>query len=214
MIAMGDSESIRPLPVSRRKRKELRTPNPEVRSRLLAAANELIRKEGVPNLRIDEVAENAGLSVGTFYLYFEGKDDLFTSLVVDHNHDLLTRLQESQAGGGCVAERLLRRMNAYLDFTEENEKLYLYYRSAGSMQTTEGDLQQWLFRLNANDLQPTLEEGIKNGEIRPQDAELLAQALVGLHYHMVGFWLENKESVSRDYLRTFMMEMLRTQFLL
>ena len=37
------------------------------------AAADLIKEEGWPAVRIDEIAERAGLSVGTFYLYFDGK---------------------------------------------------------------------------------------------------------------------------------------------
>ena len=73
---------IRVLTSSGRGRRTLRAPNPEVRQRLLAAAHQLIDDRGDAGLRIDEVADRAGVSVGTLYLYFDGKDGLLTAMVV------------------------------------------------------------------------------------------------------------------------------------
>ncbi|HEX6237857.1 MAG TPA: helix-turn-helix domain-containing protein, partial [Acidimicrobiales bacterium] len=75
---MGTIRAVKP---KKRGRRQLQTPNEEVRTRILEAAALLIADGGFPALRIDELAERAEISVGTFYLYFEGKDDLFVQLV-------------------------------------------------------------------------------------------------------------------------------------
>ena len=53
-----------------------------VRQQFMAAAAELIHVEGFQALRVEEIAERAGLSIGSFYLYFESKEDLFVTLVI------------------------------------------------------------------------------------------------------------------------------------
>lgn len=201
---MEGDVSIRALPPVRRRRKQLRSPKPEVRRRLLEAANELIRDEGFPELRIEQVTERAGLSVGTFYLYFEGKDDLFTNLVVMHTESLRRQCQQAYAGPGLVLERLARGLNAYLDFIEENEKAFVYFRNSGSCETTAGSLTSWAFAQHAIDLQPLLEEGMQSGEIRSDDATLLTQAMLGLMQHLAGYWLENKERCTRAAIVKFL----------
>lgn len=202
-----DEPEVKPVSTGRRPRKQLRTPNPEVRERLLAAANKLIREQGFPALRVEEVAQEAGLSVGTFYLYFEGKDDLYTSLVAQHTAQLRELRKRAHEGGGTVLERMGRAMQLYLDFVEENERGFQYFRRAGSVQTTAGDLMSWVFDQHAQDHLPLFEEAVQGGLIRRVDLELLVQALLASTQHVVGYWLENRDRYSRRDIERFLGEL-------
>lgn len=194
-------EAIKPLPRERATRRRPRTPNPEVRARLLIAAGQLINEEGLPQLRVDRIAERAGLSVGTFYLYFDGKADLFANLVVELTGRLRERLRAAYAGSHSTPERLERAVDAYLDFVESNEKGFLYFRDAGTVHTTVGSVNTWAFAQHAEDLSPLLHEAMERGEILHENPELLAQALLGLMQHLAGFWIENRERISRDEIK-------------
>lgn len=44
------------------------------------AALTVFKREGVEHTRVYDIAVAAGLSPGTFYLYFESKDDLLRAL--------------------------------------------------------------------------------------------------------------------------------------
>jgi AcrR family transcriptional regulator len=48
---------------------------------LLAAALELFVERGYAATRLEDVATRAGVSKGTLYLYFDGKESLFKSVV-------------------------------------------------------------------------------------------------------------------------------------
>jgi AcrR family transcriptional regulator len=52
----------------------------EARERILLAAEELLRHEGVDGFSMAAVARVAGLPVGNIYRRFEGRDDLLTAL--------------------------------------------------------------------------------------------------------------------------------------
>lgn len=195
--------TIKPVKPEKRERRRLRTPNPEVRKRFLSAGLELINEVGFSAVRIEQIAERASLSVGTFYLYFEGKADLFIEIVIDYTDQLRKRLSDAAADGGSAAERLSRGMDAYFDFVEENERGFLHFRDAGNVETTVGRLSTWALDRHARDLQPLLEESIEEGIIRRDDPELLAQSIIGLMQHVAGFWLEHKETHSRDQVREF-----------
>ncbi len=66
----------------RRRNKSRRERRKESRpSELLAAALELFVERGFAATRLDDVAARAGVSKGTLYLYFTGKDDLFKAVV-------------------------------------------------------------------------------------------------------------------------------------
>ncbi|HZA74953.1 MAG TPA: TetR/AcrR family transcriptional regulator [Acidimicrobiales bacterium] len=194
---------IRAVKPKKRGRRQLQTPNEEVRDRIFEAAALLIADGGFPVLRIDELASKAGISVGTFYLYFEGKDDLFVQLVDSFTQQLRERFHVASKGGGTVVERLEYRLDAYLDFVEENRRGFQYFRDSGAVETTGGRLSTWAMGVHAQDLRPLLEEGMAAGELRPMDSDLLAHAMVGLLQHMAGVWLDNHGSVSRHELRAF-----------
>lgn len=206
-------EQPRPLPRMRRPRKPARTPNPDARRRLLDAASELILEEGMPRLRVEEVARRAGLSVGTFYIYFEGKEDLFAKLVLEYTARLRERMQAAYRAPGPLPERLTRALDAYLSFVEENEKGFLYFRDAGTIQTQAGRLSTWAINQHAEDLRPVLEEGIAAGIYRNENPELLAQSLLGLIQHMAGWWLEHRDRCSREELHRFVLTLTGTGLL-
>lgn len=194
---------LRAVKPKKRNRRQLQTPNEEVRDRILDAAALLIAQGGFPALRIDELAETAEISVGTFYLYFEGKDDLFVQLVDSFTEQLRERFRVAGEGGGTVVERLGHLLDAYLDFVEENRRGFQYFRDSGVVETTGGRLSSWAMGVHAQDLRPLLEEGMAAGDLRPMDAELLSHAIVGLLQHMAGVWLDHPGDVTRDQLRAF-----------
>lgn len=200
---MKKLSTVRP---KKRERKKLQTPNPEARRRLIEAANDLIREGGYNSLRVETIAEQAGLSIGTFYLYFEGKADLFMELVIDCTEQIAERVTAAhQETPGTVGERLLRGFDAYLDFVDENRHAFLQYvRDASVLETDQGRLSGWAFDVHAKVLLPLIEEAIATNEFRPYEPELLAQALVGLSQHLAVFWLENRERYTREQIRQFL----------
>jgi AcrR family transcriptional regulator len=202
---LSDSDSpLRPVRRPRRQRRKPRNPNPEARQRLLDAGRELVFEVGVPELRVEEVASRAGLAVGTFYLYFEGKTDLFVQLVMEHTQLLRDRLREAYASEGSWGARTVRALDAYLEFLEENRMGFLYFRDASGIETTEGRLGTWAFRQHAEDLRAVFEQGIDAGELRNVDANLAAQAVLGLMQHMAGWWLEQDPRPPRREMTAFL----------
>ncbi|MGW0201407.1 TetR/AcrR family transcriptional regulator [Nonomuraea sp. NPDC003201] len=195
---------IKPVRPERRGRRRLGTENPEVQRRLLHAAGEIIAADGWPALRIDDLVRRAGLSVGTFYLYFDNKADLFVQLVIQHTERLRARLREAHASEGPAAERLDRALDAYLDFVTETGPGFLHFRNAGNIETTVGPLSTWAFAQHADDLRPLLETAMGEGAIREEDPSLLAQAVLALNQHIAAFWLEHPDQYSRQRIKQFL----------
>lgn len=196
--------TIRPAKTERRAKRKLQTPNPEVRKKLMQAAADLIRARGFPSLRIEEIVERSGLSVGTFYLYFDSKADLFISLVAEYTEQLRDRMREVYEGDGTAAQRINRGLDVYLDFVEENEKGFLYFvDGADSMMTSVGRLSTWTVETHAENMRPLLEEAMEKGQMKKMDPDLAAQALVGLSQHLATYWLEHRDQFSRDEIKRF-----------
>lgn len=89
-----------------RSRKGART-----RARLVEAAKEVFAEHGLPDARIADIVERAGLSYGVFYHYFESKEALFREIA----HEIGARLHAPvdevilQRGSSTAPEDRLRQ---------------------------------------------------------------------------------------------------------
>src|SRR3984893_9476604 len=68
--------------------RELRAQGRETVRRLLDAGMIEFENRGFHGVRVDDVVRRAGISHGTFYLYFSNKEDLFKALLKDALHDM------------------------------------------------------------------------------------------------------------------------------
>jgi AcrR family transcriptional regulator len=68
--------------------RELRAQGRETLRKLLDAGIIEFEERGFQGVRVDDVARRAGISHGTFYLYFSNKEDLFKALLRDALHDM------------------------------------------------------------------------------------------------------------------------------
>ena len=61
------------------------SPRPDVseerKDQIVNAAEEVFTQKGLDNARMDDIAEETGLSKGTLYLYFKSKDDLIAAVL-------------------------------------------------------------------------------------------------------------------------------------
>lgn len=91
-----------------------RTLPPEVRkAQLLAAARGVLGEVGFSNLRVDEVVRRAGLSKGTFYLYFPSKEEIVFELARNLIADAMVALEGTLSAEEDLRSCLKRVMNSY-----------------------------------------------------------------------------------------------------
>ena len=97
----------------------------ETRARLLAAAKQVFEDDGFLEARISDIAERAGLSHGSFYHYFDSKEEVFRE-VADAQQEALSghAVVDSglldASGGTSVWDRLRASNRRYLeDYRDE-----------------------------------------------------------------------------------------------
>ncbi|MCD6280355.1 MAG: helix-turn-helix transcriptional regulator, partial [Deltaproteobacteria bacterium] len=67
------------------------------KNQILGAARELLADNGIAGTSMNQIAERAELSVGTVYIYFKNKEDLYASLQeegLDLLYDSITKAVE------------------------------------------------------------------------------------------------------------------------
>ncbi|MEW6163734.1 MAG: TetR/AcrR family transcriptional regulator [Pseudomonadota bacterium] len=91
-------------PASRRRRKDARP------GELTAAALDLFVEKGYAATRLEDVARRAGVSKGTLYLYFDGKESLFKAVVREGLLPALAEGEQLVAGFAGSTEDLFREV--------------------------------------------------------------------------------------------------------
>ena len=84
-----------------------RTQPPEVRrEQILDSAAQVLAAKGLTAMTVADVVAGAGIAKGTFYLYFNGKEELIAALQARYTESLITRAEAVLTGPGTHAERL------------------------------------------------------------------------------------------------------------
>ena len=83
-LQLEGGEPSSPLPLVTDKRSGPRSrKGVETRSRLVAAAKEIFEEDGFIDARISDIAERASLSHGSFYHYFDTKEEVFREVAAE-----------------------------------------------------------------------------------------------------------------------------------
>jgi TetR/AcrR family transcriptional regulator, fatty acid metabolism regulator protein len=101
------------------------------RQTILEAAAAVFAKHGLDGATIEMVARAAEVAVGTIYLYFSSRDDLFLQLTFDRVETLVTRYSEIQARGLDPLAELRTMAAAYIEYLCESRELFLIHQSVG-----------------------------------------------------------------------------------
>ena len=86
------------------------------RNSLINAAARLIARKGTDGLTVRAVYSEAGLSVGTFYYFFEDKDALMMSFIMDTSFDGAELSCPLSDIGGRISELYMLLIRRYMSF--------------------------------------------------------------------------------------------------
>jgi len=105
--------------------RERRTREKEQRRlQILDAARSLVLKYGVFAASVQQIAKLAELSVGTIYLYFGSKEEIFATLQEEILDLMNEELEEAIERASGPAEGLRAIARVYNDFSIENKKYF------------------------------------------------------------------------------------------
>lgn len=100
------------------------------RRRLLEAAEAVFAEQGYHEASIVKITERAGIGLGTFYLYFDSKQSIFESLVLDLNQRVRHAMAEEMDAAGSRLDAERAGFAGFFRFTAEHPALYRVVREA------------------------------------------------------------------------------------
>ncbi|MBK7416224.1 MAG: TetR/AcrR family transcriptional regulator [Dechloromonas sp.] len=160
----------------RKRRKEARP------SELSAAALDLFVEKGFAATRLEDVAQRAGVSKGTLYLYFDSKEALFKSVIEDGVVPVLVEGEEIASRHEGSAFELLEKLlaNWWAGIGETS------FAGIPKLMTAESrnfpELAQFYYenviRRGRAQVASALERGIASGEFRKLDIETTIDVVI------------------------------------
>jgi AcrR family transcriptional regulator len=151
----------------------------EVRSRIVAAARELIAEGGYVAAQVAPVAERAGVAVGTVYRHFPSKSDLFAEVFREASqHEVDAMRAAMEAMEGTAAERIAAGIEVFARRALRGRRLAWALLAEPVDPAVEAERLE--FRQSYRDLMAeVIRAGIEAGELPEQDVEVTAAALIG-----------------------------------
>jgi AcrR family transcriptional regulator len=147
------------------------------RRRLLDAAEETFAALGYQEASIVKITEAAGVAQGTFYIYFEGKRQIFDELIADLNRRVRRAMSRGARKGRTRAEAERQGFLGFFRFTAEHPALYRIIRQAEW--ASPGAMHRHYAAI-AEGYTAGLREAMDAGDIAPADPEVVAWALMGI----------------------------------
>src|SRR5471032_1448671 len=94
----------------------------ERRRRILKAAEKAFGAKGYHGASLTEIARDAELAVGTIYLYFEDKSDLYGSLILSKMEEVMERVGKALKSNPSPAASLRATVHAQFAFHDANRR--------------------------------------------------------------------------------------------
>jgi AcrR family transcriptional regulator len=159
--------------------------------RVLEAAAKEFGERGFHEAAITGITQRAGVALGTFYTYFESKEEVFRALVRDMSQAVRSHVAEAvrEAPDRLTAERL--GLAAFIAFVRERRELYRIIEEA---QFVAHDAYREHYLSFAEAYRRNLAAARTRGEIAEGEDEPRAWALIGMSVFLgmrYGIWDED-----------------------
>ncbi|MCW5724462.1 MAG: TetR/AcrR family transcriptional regulator [Maricaulaceae bacterium] len=164
------------------------------RRKLLDAAEKEFGERGFHATSIGEITRRASVALGTFYVYFDSKDEIFRALVAHMGQMTRHFIAERVAAAPDRLAAEAMGLKAFLDFVREHRDLY---RIVMESQFVAPDAYRDYYDSFAEAYRRNLEGAAGKGEIRPGPAEERAWALIGMSVFLglrYGVWDDSRRA--------------------
>ena len=177
------------------------------RKKLLEAARKVFAEKGYGEATARDIVRETDLATGTFYNYFDDKQDVFMALLDEMSEKGRAIAREQRLDPGrSVEERVYNAYKAYFEWAvSENDTFELFRRNAGVIAFLP---EREPFELGITELLEDMTEWAKAGDMPRVDLEMLAVAVVGMGFQVATHLVEREppdvEGATRFCTRMFM----------
>lgn len=185
-----------------RRSAKLASPKIKTAASILAAARELLDKEGLAAVAMRPVAERVGITPMAIYRHYEDRASLLNAVADEGFHELATRLRAILLKGNTV-HRLMQVVDAFVDtalqFPHLYDLMFLVRREGARVYPMDFNAGR---SPTFNPTVKILEEAMRAGELRPDDPVEIAFELSALLHGLIVLYLGGRVAQSEREFRS------------
>jgi AcrR family transcriptional regulator len=171
----SETPSGRVVPKSRR--------GARTRQALIDSAREIFERDGYLDVRITDISEHAGVAAGSFYTYFDSKEEMFAAVIAELQEDMLhPDIGELDPSAG-VAAAIEANNRAYLEAYRRNAKLMSLFEQVShvddDLRAMRRDRSREFAKRNAKTIRRLQKEGKADHSVDPDLAARALSSMVG-----------------------------------
>lgn len=163
---------------SERKEREFNTR----RAAILEQAEKIFSVKGYHNVTMAEIADASGFSTGSLYQFFQGKENLYTSMISEKLDLMFAEIRNATQKAENVIDKIEMLIDSQLQFMEKNADFCRLFVKGESAALTDAmtSLRKKLiedYLKHITFIENLLKDGIERGLIRDMPANDMAQSL-------------------------------------
>lgn len=162
---------------------------------LMRAATRLFAEKGYASTNVQEIALEAGVATGTFYLYFASKEALFLTLIHDLYQKMMAGIEKErdQAGDDPIKKLMISIRMAARGFASDRELARVVLIQATGASPTCEEQVALVHSALASLVRHDLNKAVARRLIPEQDTGVAARAIVGTCYELSMGWLREND---------------------
>jgi AcrR family transcriptional regulator len=163
------------------------------RSLIVDAAEKLFAERGYEQTKIQDIAAESGLSLGTLYSVFGGKSAVYDAVQSDRLSEVFALAGEAMAGGDSAAESLLKGNRSFIRWLTKHPDFLRIHLEGSTWATNPGEVGEDLidaWRRGIQLITTVCEEAIEQGDMYEGDPDLFARLMVATQQVFMSGWVD------------------------
>lgn len=156
---------------------------------LLAAAKRVFAARGYHQAKVSDIADEADVGVGTFYLHYDSKEAAFLELVEETARNLKACIDRTRAAVTNPAEQFASSCEVLFRFADDNRETFRILFGEGGFNQAITKAQQ----VFVADVTGIISAGIETGIFPSFPPDVIAHGVIGLLTQVVSWWITQDE---------------------
>ena len=155
------------------------------RAEILKQAEKVFATKGFHNVTVAEIASASGFSIGSLYQFFEGKENLYTTMISEKLDLMYAEIRKATNATKDITGKIEALVNAHLQFIEKNKdfcRLFIKGENAALSEAMTSLRQKLIddYFKHITFIENLLKDGIKKDVLRALPPHEMAEALFHL----------------------------------
>lgn len=168
-------------------------------NQILEAASNVFARLGFSKARMDDIAQETGLSKGTLYLYFKSKDAIISAILESMITRELARARQIQQGDSSAEEKLVSMCEILVKDLKRMQPLLSLYFEFVALSLRRKKVKEVIREVFQSFMEifiPVFEQGIETGDFRMMNPKSAAIATASILEGTVLLWVYDPQMVN------------------